>query len=114
MTAPEFYTRERVFVREVGNDPAYVRASRALVRVEPGVTTEHHALVGVVEVYVIVRGTGIMHLDGASDRLVAAGAVVRIAAGQGQSVTNTGAEDMVIECICTPRFQPDCYTPTMG
>jgi len=107
--APEFYMSERIYVREIGNDPAYARASRALVRVLPGVTTEHHSLTGLTEVYVIIRGQAVMHLDGQPDRRIGPGSVVYIKAGQGQSLTNTGSTYILMECICTPRFDEAAY-----
>ena len=104
----EFYTRERVYVRETANDPRYRRASRALVRALPGVTTEHHRLT-VRETYIVVRGRALMHLDGTPDRAIGPGDVVVIDAGQGQSVTVLGDAEFWIECICRPRFEASTY-----
>ena len=32
-----------------------------------------------------------------------------IPAGTAQQITNTGPEDLVFLCVCTPRFTPNCY-----
>jgi len=46
--------------------------------------------------------------DGVRQR-VAANDVVAIPANVAQRITNTGAEDLVFLCLCSPRFQPECY-----
>ncbi len=108
---PEFFTRERCHIKEVLNDPASPGLSLARCRVAPGVTTELHALAGTAETYLIERGTGVMD-DGAQAPLaVGPGDCVTIAPDHPQRIRNTGSEDLVFLVICTPRFEPACYTP---
>ena len=117
----EFDTPEGCWILEVGNDADDTSASIARARVPPGVTTEWHRLGGVVERYVIVSGTGRVELTAAEYTEDAArpaimedvepGDVVRIPAGVGQRITNTGATDLVFYCVCTPRFLPASYEP---
>ena len=58
---PEVWTEERCFIAELVNSPAWPEFSLARCRVEPGVTTQLHAL-SVHEVYVIREGAGLMYL----------------------------------------------------
>lgn len=106
---PEVYTRERCYIAELVNDDAWPEVSLARCRVEPGVTTELHALT-VLEVYVIERGTGSMRVGDEAPFSVGPGDTVTIPKQSAQSITNTGADDLVFTCVCTPRFLQDCYT----
>ena len=108
-TKPEVWTRERCFITELVNDPEWPELSLARCRVEPGVTTELHSL-SVHEVYVIESGSGDMRLGDAPPFPVGPGDVVTIRKQLSQSIRNTGSEDLVFVCVCTPRFLPDCYT----
>jgi mannose-6-phosphate isomerase-like protein (cupin superfamily) len=106
----EFPTRERVYISERLNDPAVPGVSLADARVEAGVTTELHSL-DVRECYVIRSGSGLMEVGGRESFAVGPGDCVVIAAGESQRITNTGQEDLLFECLCTPRFRPDGYVP---
>ena len=106
---PEAWTGERCFITELVNDAAWPAFSLARCRVEPGVTTELHAL-SVLEFYIIEKGHGRMRIGDAPPFDVAAGDTVRIPQQAAQCVINTGTEDLVFLCLCTPRFLPDCYT----
>ena len=70
--------------------------------------TERHRL-SVAEWYVVLSGTGRMHLGDAPPFDVGPGDVVAIAAGTAQQIRNTGASDLCFHCLCMPRFTPDCY-----
>lgn len=106
----ELYTRERVHVTELLNDPAAPDVSLARCRVEPGVTTELHRL-AVAEWYVLEQGEGLMEVGGGEPFAVGPGDVVAIPAGTSQRITNTGDRDLVLQCVCLPRFTEDAYTP---
>ena len=105
----ECYTRERVYVTELLNDESVPDVSLARCRVLPGVTTELHRL-SVAEWYVIERGTGSMEVGGGEPFAVGPGDVVAIPPQKTQRITNTGDADLVLQCVCLPRFTPDCYT----
>ena len=105
----EFLTRERVYITEQLNDPAVPGVSLAWARVKPGVTTELHKL-GVAEWYVIDSGVGMMEVGNAEPFQVCPGDSVEIPAGISQRITNPGREDIVLQCICIPRFTPASYT----
>lgn len=104
----EFPTRERCFVRELVNKPSVPGASVAECRVEPGVTTELHRL-SVAEWYLLRRGEGLMEVGGEEPFRVGPGDIVSIPAGVSQRIRNTSDDDLVFDCLCVPRFTPDCY-----
>lgn len=106
--ADEFDTPERCSILEVANEDGD-DLSVALARVRPGVTTERHRLAGTVERYLILRGTGRMEVEGMAPAGVGPGDMVRIPAGAAQQIANTGREDLLFYCLCTPRFHPECY-----
>mgnify|MGYP001255523778 CR=1 FL=1 len=105
----EFWTPERCFILESWNEAADPAVSVAMARVEPGITTQLHALDGIVERYLIVEGTGRVEVAGGEATPVDAGDLVFIPAGASQRITNTGGTDLVFYCICTPPFVPDAY-----
>ncbi len=108
--AGESLTRERCYITEILNDLSEPQVSVARARVEPGVTTERHAL-SVLEWYVIESGRGRMSLGDAAPFDVRRGDSVRIPAQCEQQITNTGDDDLLFLCVCVPRFEPSCYRP---
>jgi mannose-6-phosphate isomerase-like protein (cupin superfamily) len=105
----EFATDELCRILESWNDPRDGAVSIARARVAPGVTTKLHRLRGVVERYLVVEGAGRVRIGGELVRDVAPGDVAIVPADTAQQVTNTGAQDLVFYCVCTPRFTPECY-----
>jgi mannose-6-phosphate isomerase-like protein (cupin superfamily) len=105
----EFSTPERVHIRETWNRDQDPDCSIALARVEPGVTTAWHYLDGVVERYRLIAGVGLVEVGALPPTPVKAGDLVVIPAGVRQRIHNTGSEDLIFDCICTPRFTPECY-----
>ncbi len=106
---PEIWTSERCYVAELVNDPAWPEFSLARCRVEPGVTTERHAL-SVHEVYVIRRGSGRMYRGDEPPFEVGPGDAVTIPPQVAQRIANAGDADLVFDCLCSPRFLRECYT----
>ena len=104
----EFWTEERCFITELHNCDASPEVSLAVARVEPGVTTQLHALDGVAERYIVRRGEGLLEVDGARQPMKAGDQFV-IPAGAAQRITNTGPGDLEFYCLCTPRFFPESY-----
>jgi len=112
-TLQPFYTQERCFIVEQMNTPECPDVSLAQCRVAPGVTTQLHSLT-VAEHYVVQQGSGIMELGGTVPGqrqvfTVGVGDCVLIPADCAQRIRNTGADDLVFQCICTPRFEPHHY-----
>ncbi|WP_020158908.1 cupin domain-containing protein [Methylobacter marinus] len=105
----EFYTDEKCFIVEMLNTPDDEACSIARARVEPGITTCLHAVLGTVERYVILEGEGEVEIDGAPCVPVGPADVVSIPAGRSQRIKNTGTTSLVFLAICTPRFRPESY-----
>ena len=106
---PEVWTSERCFITELVNDDAWPEFSLARCRVEPGVTTQLHAL-SVHEVYVIEQGRGLMRVGDKAPFEVGPGDTVSIPIQEAQSIANVSDDDLVFTCVCSPRFLQDCYT----
>ncbi|HSM08512.1 MAG TPA: cupin domain-containing protein [Gemmatimonadota bacterium] len=108
----ESLTEERCYIVEVSGRPEDPELSIARARVEPGVTTQLHALDGIAERYLIVEGEGRMETGHAMERRTAAvgpGDVVLIPPGVPQRITNTGIDDLVFYCLCTPAWNDEAY-----
>jgi mannose-6-phosphate isomerase-like protein (cupin superfamily) len=108
----EFYTPEKCYITELSNTPDDPDASIARAKVKPGVTTRWHRLMGTVERYYIVSGTGRVEVGKLSPKEVKPGDIVLIPPMCRQRITNIGSEDLVFIAICTPRFSNDVYKDT--
>ncbi len=105
----EFYTPEKCYITELSNTPDDPDASIARAKVEPGVTTRWHRLIGTAERYYIVSGTGRVEVGKLSPKEVKPGDIVLIPPMCRQRITNIGSEDLVFIAICTPRFSNAVY-----
>jgi mannose-6-phosphate isomerase-like protein (cupin superfamily) len=112
-TPPEFATEERCRITELLNVAECPEVSLALARVAPGVTTRLHAVTGIEERYVILRGEGVVEVGGVKAR-VGPGDRVLIPAGVPQRIANTGVGELDFHCVCTPRFRPEAYVDLEG
>lgn len=106
--AREVFTQERCFIRELWNSSEDDALSIARARVEPGATTTLHRL-DVDERYLVTAGCGVVEVEGVSATEVGAGDLAVVPAGKSQRIRNTGTEDLVFYCVCSPRFRPSCY-----
>ena len=106
---PECWTSERCYITELLNDAEQPEVSVAHARVEPGVTTELHAL-SVAEWYVLEQGRGLMRVGNNEPFAVSDGDTVAVPKGVSQQITNTGDDDLVFLCVCVPKFSQECYT----
>ena len=82
-----------------------LRYSLAHAVVAPGQTTWLHAL-RTSEVYYLLSGEAIMHIDGGSKRVVA-GDTVYIPPRAKQQITNTGSGDLTFLCIVDPAWKKE-------
>ncbi len=105
----EFYTIEKCYITELSNTLDDPDVSIARAKVKPGVTTRWHRLMGTVERYYILHGTGRVEIGKLSPKEVKPGDIVLIPPMCRQRITNTGSEDLVFLAICTPRFSNDVY-----
>jgi mannose-6-phosphate isomerase-like protein (cupin superfamily) len=105
----EFLSRENVRILESWNVEADRELSIARARLGPGDATEAHLLTGITERYLVIQGTGMVHIGTLSPAKVGPGDVVFIPPGVIQQIRNTGDTDLVFYCICTPAFDEACY-----
>ena len=105
----EFPSRENVRILESWNMETDAELSIARARLGPRDATESHYLEGITERYLIIRGTGTVQVGSLCPTKVRPGDVVFIPAGVVQQITNTGSEDLLFYCICTPAFDEGCY-----
>lgn len=105
----EFFIDEGCFIIEHLSEPEATGISIARARVEKGAQTKWHSLKGVVERYVLLEGTGLVEIGDLPPQEVTAGDVVVIPEGARQRIKNVGKCDLMFLCICSPRFEPDCY-----
>ncbi|HET8898468.1 MAG TPA: cupin domain-containing protein [Rhodanobacteraceae bacterium] len=105
----EYAFREGCHITERWNADADVAVSVAQARVAPGVTTRWHRLVGTVERYLIVSGSGVVEVGELAPQALTAGAAVLIPADTRQRIRNTGTTDLIFLAVCTPRFRLECY-----
>jgi mannose-6-phosphate isomerase-like protein (cupin superfamily) len=105
----EFETDERCHIQEIANDAGDEQVSIARARVESGVTTAWHKLIGISERYIIVSGQGRVEIDTIKPVEVEPGDVVRIPAGSRQRITNIGDQDLVFYAVCAPPFRQSLY-----
>ena len=105
----EFYTPEKCYIIELSNEPDDPEASIARARVEPGVTTRWHRLLGTTERYVIMEGRALVEVGDLSPQEVGAGDTVLIPPHCRQRISNLGASDLLFLAICTPPFRPNVY-----
>jgi mannose-6-phosphate isomerase-like protein (cupin superfamily) len=108
----EYFFREGCHILEWHNTPQYPLVSVARARVEPGVQTRRHRLIGVTERYLIQQGEGVVSIGAAAPVEVKAGSSVVIPKGVDQSIRHSGTTDLVFWAVCTPRFVPECYVDT--
>ena len=84
------------------NDGTAKDVSLALAEVMPGKATRTHKL-SFVEIYYILSGTGLMHIDSETEQ-VRSGQAVYIPANSRQYIENTGSEVLSFLCVCAPAY----------
>ena len=109
----EIWFEESCFVSELRNSPDDPDLSVARVRVAARTATKWHRL-DVDERYLITDGTGITELDGTPPAAVRPGDVIVVPAGCAPRIRNDSDRDLVLYCLCTPRFTADAYHDATG
>jgi len=105
---PEFTAGDDTILRVIlhpDNEPLPIGYSLAHARVKPGKISYPHTLKS-TEVYYILEGEGLMHIDGESSKLLP-GQAVFIPANSRQYIENTGAGDLVFLCIVNPAWKSE-------
>ena len=104
----EFVAGDNTILREVlhpGKQDIALRYSLAHAVVRPGEVSLAHRLTS-SEVYYILEGEGIMHIDGEQAE-VGPGQMVYIPPHAVQSIRNTGEADLKFLCIVDPAWRAE-------
>lgn len=104
----EFTAGDNCMLREIlhpDKESLALRYSLAHAIVKPGDTTWQHRL-KTSEVYYIIEGEGIMHINNES-KPVKAGSTIYIPPFAIQSITNTGKTDLKFICIVDPAWRKE-------
>jgi len=104
----EFVAADGSVLRELlhaRTQPVQIRYSLAHAKVNPGQSTLLHRLVS-SEVYYILAGRGMMHIDREVSP-VGPGCAVYIPPGAMQSIENVGDTDLVFLCIVDPAWRAE-------
>jgi mannose-6-phosphate isomerase-like protein (cupin superfamily) len=99
---------DKVALRELlhpAKSPLELRYSLAHATLKRGEASLPHRL-KTSEVYYILAGQGIMHIDDES-AAVGANQVIYIPPNAEQHIDNTGAADLVFLCIVDPAWRPE-------
>ena len=104
----EFITKDGSVIREIlAPANSSLRAqSLAEATLEPGQSTERHLHVRAEEVYYVLNGSGLMEVD-QEKREVGPGDGIAIPPGSRHRLTNTGRENLVFLCCCSPAYTHD-------
>jgi mannose-6-phosphate isomerase-like protein (cupin superfamily) len=105
----EFASSENVAILESWHSRRDPGLSVARARLLPGETTETHCLDRTTERYLIVKGSGIVHIGALGPVRVGPGDVVFIPPRVSQRISNAGESDLVFYCLCTPAFDAGDY-----
>ncbi len=110
----EYFTPEGCYILELSNTPDDPAASIARARLAPGKATRWHRVRKTAERYLILEGKGRVEVGSLPPREVNPGDVVLIPPDCRQRITNTGQQDLIFLCLCTPRFIPEAYEDLEG
>jgi mannose-6-phosphate isomerase-like protein (cupin superfamily) len=105
---PEFIAGDNCVLREIlhpAKADLKIRYSLAHAIVKPGDTTRTHRL-RTSEVYYILDGEGIMHINEVSSP-VGPGSTIYIPPLAKQSITNPGEKDLRFICIVDPAWRKE-------
>ena len=83
-----------------------MRYSLARAVVKPGQATLPHRILSSSEVYYVLEGEGVMHIDGESAAVIP-GQAVYIPPGAIQHIENTGSGDLSFLCIVDPMWRAE-------
>lgn len=104
----EFTAGDNCLLREIlhpDKSDLKLQYSLAHAVVKPGLTTWKHRL-KTSEVYYILEGQGVMHIENESHD-VKPGSTIYIPPGATQSITNSGKTDLKFLCIVDPAWRKE-------
>ncbi|MHA2047080.1 MAG: cupin domain-containing protein [Candidatus Thorarchaeota archaeon] len=86
--------------------PLHLGYSLAHASLPPGKTSLPHRFKSASEVYYILKGEGLMHIDDETEQ-VGSGDTIYIPPQGVQAIENTGDGNLEFLCIVYPEWQPD-------
>lgn len=103
-----FITKDTSEIREIlaPKNSIIKQQSLAEARIAPMQSTEEHYHIQTEEIYYILQGNGRMVIDG-EERDVKALDGIAIPPGARHKITNTGNDDLIFLCCCTPAYEND-------
>ena len=104
----EFITKDGSAIREIlaPANSSLKAQSLAEATLRPGQFTEKHLHVRAEEIYYVLKGRGLMEI-GQEKQEVGPGDGIAIAPGSEHRLTNTGEENLVFLCCCSPAYSHD-------
>ncbi|MDX1939762.1 MAG: cupin domain-containing protein [Saprospiraceae bacterium] len=104
-----FIAGDKTIIREwlhPKNDSVEIAYSVAFAEVEPGNASLPHTLNNSSELYIILEGEGLMHID-QETQIVRNGDLIFIPAGAEQFIENTSEHNLRFICIVSPPWRSD-------
>jgi mannose-6-phosphate isomerase-like protein (cupin superfamily) len=98
-----FVTKDGSTIRELHHTAVQSLAEATL---EPGQATQRHYHRTSEEIYVVVKGSGALEVDGQSRR-VRPGEAILIPPGAWHQLENDGTSELRILCCCAPPYSDD-------
>ena len=99
-SAEPYVTKDGSTIRELHHTE---RQSLAEATLEPGQATQRHYHAASEEIYVVVKGSGSLEVDGETRR-VRPGDAVLIPPGAWHTLENDGTSELAILCCCSPPY----------
>jgi mannose-6-phosphate isomerase-like protein (cupin superfamily) len=101
--AEPFVTKDGSTIRELHHT---AEQSLAEATLEPDQATERHYHRSTEEIYVVLKGSGRMEVDG-DTRMVRRGDAILIPPGAWHTLENNGSSELRILCCCSPPYSHD-------
>jgi mannose-6-phosphate isomerase-like protein (cupin superfamily) len=101
--AEPFVTKDGSTIRELHHT---AEQSLAEATLEPDQATERHYHRSTEEIYVVLKGSGRMEVDG-DTRTVRRGDAILIPPGAWHTLENNGSSELRILCCCSPPYSHD-------
>ncbi len=105
----EFVAGDGTWIKELlspKNDPVFTSYSIALAKIDPGRKSIPHKLQFSSEVYIIIKGIGIIHIEEEA-REVKPGNIIYIPKRSLQFIENSGMEELIFYCIVDPPWKQE-------
>ena len=104
----QFITKDNSEIREIlaPSNSSIKNQSLAEATVRPDKSTQEHYHIKSEEIYYVLHGKGGMRIDGETSE-VSKGDAIAIPPRQRHKIWNTGDDDLIILCCCSPAYTHD-------